>query len=212
MAARVNSIMILGQRRERHGGDAFLLQRSRFFEARLAIDAPRLGLPVMHLAGLLGEGRADMLGIGLKMGAEILEEGIGLLAPGRLKRLGRFGRPSPHGRGHGRLLHLGAAATGTDHGAGAGLLVVGVARSEPGVEVMAPIADEREADHEASLRATCGERPAISTSNSRPCLSAGMRARASAEAARSISAKIPPGSSPASARISPHGETIRLWP
>src|SRR3972149_34806 len=145
MAARVNSIMILGQRRERHGGGAFLLQRSRFLEARLAIDAPRLGLPVMHLAGLLGEGRADMLGIGLKMSAEILEEGIGLLAPDRLKRFG-------------------------------------------------------------------GGRPAISTSNSRPALSAGMRARASAEAARSISAKMTPGSSPASARISPQGETIRLCP
>src|SRR3989304_3635630 len=124
----VNSVVILGQRRQRHGGDACLLQRSRFFEARLAIDAPRLRLPVMHLAGLLGEGRADMLGIGLKMGAEILEEGIGLLAPDRLKRFGRFGRPSPHGRGHGRLLHLGAAATGTEHGAGGGPLVVGVAR------------------------------------------------------------------------------------
>src|SRR3990170_7264311 len=99
MAARVNSIMILGQRRQRHGGDAFLLQRSRFLEARLAIDAPRLRLPVMHLAGLLREGRADMLGIGLKMGAEILEEGISLLALGHLKRLGWFGRPSPHGGG-----------------------------------------------------------------------------------------------------------------
>ena len=39
-----------------------------------------------------------------------------------------------------------------------------------------------------------------------------MRARASADAARSISAKMTPGSSPASASTSPQGETIRLWP
>src|ERR1700730_12684705 len=205
-------VLVLRQRRERHGGDAFIPQRLGFFDTRLAIDAACLGLAIMHFARFLREGRADMLGIGLEMGSQVLEEGVSLPALASGRRFGRLGSAAPDRRGHRRLAHPGAAACGTDDCAGLDLDVIIAARAEPGFEAMAFVASERVADHDASFRAGAGELPAISTWNSRPCLIAGMRARASAEAARSISAKITPGSSPPSARTSPQGDTTRLWP
>src|SRR5919106_4790774 len=150
--------------------------------------------------------------MGFEMRAEIFQEGIGLLVLGGFLPLRGLGARTCDGGRHGRLFDVAASATRTGHGARADLLLVGSARAEPGIEIMPPIADECVTNHEASLRAGSGKGPATSKSNSRPCLRFGIRARASAEAARSRSAKITPGSSPPSARTSPQGETIRLWP
>src|SRR5262245_47372364 len=168
----------------------------------------------MHLARLFGKGGSDILGVCLDMGAKTFEERIGLLALAepRIRILPWLAAPLLHGRCHRRFLYHTAAAVRADDGARFRLVVISISRRKPGVELVALVADKRKADHEASFLAASGSGPAIATSKSRPCLSAGMRARASADAARSISAKTTPGSSPPSARISPQGETIRLWP
>src|SRR5262249_36008433 len=161
----------------------------------------------MHLARLLGKGGADMLCIRLEMRLQVLKEGIGPPALAILARRDGFSLPFLDGRGHRRLAHVRAAARWTGDGIGLDLLVVGADRGEPGVERVPPIAGERVADHDALLLARWTASPAISISNSRPCLIAGIRARASSDAARSISAKTTPGSSPASASTSPQGDT-----
>src|SRR5262245_3880019 len=167
----------------------------------------------MHLARLFGKGWPDILGVCLYMGAKTFEERIGVLAlaESRIRIVACLAASLLHGRRHRRFPHHAAAAVRANDGVRFRLVLIGVSGRKPGVEVVALVADERKADHEASFLAASGSGPAIATSKSRPCLSAGMRARASAEAARSISAKTTPGSSPPSARISPKGETIRLW-
>jgi hypothetical protein len=53
------------------------------------------------------------------------------------------------------------------------LLVIGADRAEPRLELVTFFAGERVADHDASLLARSTPSPAISISNSRPCLIAG---------------------------------------
>src|SRR5262245_13495828 len=148
------------------------------------------------------------------MGAKTFEERIGLLALAepRIRIVAWLSASLLYRRRHRRLPHHAAAAVRANDGVRFRLVLIGISGRKPGVEVVALVAGERKADHEASLLAASGSGPAIATSTSRPCLSAGMRARASAEAARSISAKITPGSSPPAASNSPQGETIRVWP
>src|SRR5690606_5775384 len=104
---------------------------------------------------------------------------------------------------HDGLAHLAAAADRARQRTRLLLFVVGGRIAEPAVELVVLRADERIADHGTTFRA--GSRPsAITTRNGRSCSSAGMRRRASATLAGSMSATMTPGSVPASAINSPH--------
>src|SRR5262249_34241518 len=94
------------------------------------------------------------------------------------------------------------------------LLVIGGGIVEPALEFVVPFADERITYH-SPLLTTCrwaGTAIGSTISKRRPCCSDGMRARALAISAGSISAMTTPGSVPPSAMMRPQGSTINEWP
>src|SRR5450759_4228960 len=71
--ARLNSVPLVRQNRQRMEFDAFLGQRLGFLWRSLAIDRAVLGFAVMHLARFLGKFRPDMVGILGEVLAQFLE-------------------------------------------------------------------------------------------------------------------------------------------
>src|SRR5690606_26570482 len=85
------------------------------------------------------------------------------------------------------------------------LLVEILGRAEPAFEAVSGFARQRVTNHDA-LPTRCSRAPSFdgaTTSNRRPCSSAGILRRASATCAKSISAIVTPGSMPASAITRP---------
>src|SRR5262249_47818178 len=114
-------------------------------------------------------------------------------------------------RRHDRLADFGDTAFRTGDLAALCLPIESCAVAEPGLELVAFLALQSVADHAPAptlaLTASC------TSSKGRSCSREGTRERAVATAASSTSALMTPGVAPsASTRISPHGDTIMLWP
>src|SRR6185437_2397599 len=196
-----------------------------------------LGFAVVHLARFFRKFRADVVGILGEMVAKLLKLGTEFPFLRRNHRDGRrrrgggsFGcrgrrgrrfdertallRATGQPRRHDRLFHLGRAALRTGHKAALGLLFESGRILEPAFESVALLANECVSDHSAP-RITCrwaGSAMGSTISKRRPCCSDGMRARALATSAGSISAMTIPGSIPPSAMMRPQGSTISEWP
>src|ERR1043165_2794622 len=228
------SVPLLGQHRQGMKLDAFLVQLLGVLRRSLAVDRAMLDLAVMHLARDLGKFLPDIVGVRGQVIAQLLEllAKLALLRRDhrdrrrrlRLRRRGRGFLGRRHDRSalvrarkarrHDGLLDLRGAADRAGDELALDLLVVGGRTGEPALEFVAPVADQRIADHE-SAPTTCrcvGSAIGSSTSKRRPCCSDGMRLRAVETSAGSMSAKTTPGSVPPSARIRPHGSTTTEWP
>src|SRR5262249_5980081 len=119
----------------------------------------------------------------------------------------RFAPAAAQRRRHDGFFHLCRAAHGTSHEPACRPAVEGGRIIEPAFEGVAGLAGERVTNH-AGPPTTCrwvGSAIGSRISNRRPCCSEGMRARADATSARSISARTTPGSVPPSARTRPQG-------
>src|SRR5580704_14392070 len=230
-------IAFVGQHRKRGKLDTFLVQFLGLLGRGNTVDRPVVGFAIVHLAGLLGKSRADILGIAdkvvaqiLKLAAELLllrrDHGNGCRRPrrggsrrhgprsnrrGRSRRC-RKGRlclrsrrvGARKARRHQGLFHLGAAAEGAGDEAALRLLVISGRVRKPAFEFVPLVADQGIADHQTTRRCAGSARGSM-ISKRRPCWSEGIRERAAATAAGSISAITTPGSMSPSARMRPHG-------
>src|SRR5262249_3491177 len=125
----------------------------------------------------------------------------------------RFGPREP-GR-HQSLFDPRAAAHRTRDEVALRLPVIGSRTREPAFEFVALVADERVSDHCEMTQTTCryaGFAIGPTISKRRPCCREGIRARAVATAAGSISAITTAGSMSPSASTRPQGSTIIEWP
>src|SRR6266851_3137222 len=225
------SIALVGQDRQRVELDAFLDELGGIGARCLAVDRAMLDLAVMHLSRFLGKFLADVIGVLDDVVAQLLELGAQLAflrrqhrdghpwlrGRGGCRRLGchHFARRAPrHAGRHDRLADLGRAADRAADQAARRLLVVGARAFEPALEAVAAVAAQRIADHVGPPTTWRCEGSAIGSkiSKRRPCCSEGMRARASAIAARSTSASTTAGSTPPSASTRPHGSIASEWP
>src|SRR5260370_37705346 len=229
-------IPLVRQHRQGMDLDPFLVQLSRLVGRGLAVDRAVVDLAVVHLAGLLGKFRPDIVGVPGQVLAQLLELLAQLAFPRRHhgdRRLfvrlivGLFTRrfvswrrcllaPARAGdaRAHDFLLDLRGSADRAGDQLLPRLLVVGRGILEPAFEGMALGAVERVADHRGSptARNLSGSASGSIISKRRPCCREGTRPRAAATAARSTSANTMPGSTPPSPRTRPQGSTTREWP
>src|SRR3954471_14541034 len=193
----------------------------------------------MHRAGFGGESLTDIVGVLHDVIAQLFELGTqlallrhqqrgrcGLRSLGRGRGRGRRGGGLRRRRGasaalladdarrHDRLVDLSRAADRTCHELALHLRIVRGRALEPTLEVVAPVAAERVADH-ADPRTRCkwsGPALGSATPKRRPCWSEGIARRAVSTLAGSICAMMMPGSTSPSARISPQGSMISEWP
>src|ERR1043166_9907599 len=182
-----------------------------------------LDLAVMHAASFLGKFLAHVISAFDDVIAQLLE----LLAQLDLflgnngnRRFLRFRRrrrrfsATAQGRRHDGFFHLGRAAHGTCHKAARGLAVERGRIVEPAFEGVAGFATQPVTTHAGppTTWRCVGSAMGSRISNRRPCWSEGMRARAAAPSAGSMSAKMTPGSVPPSARMRPQGSITSEWP
>src|SRR5262249_53323025 len=156
----------------------------------------------MHLARELRKFRADMLGVFLHMVAQRFQQctQFAVLFRKKHRRLGllrrrlAFSFRADQRRRHDRLLHLGRLANRARNELPLDLHVASARIREPALEFVAARANKAVPNHEA--RPTTCSRPVSfgATSKRRPCCSDGMRRRASATSAGSISTMMTPGS------------------
>src|ERR1700730_18194656 len=117
-------------------------------------------------------------------------------------------------RGHDGPLDLGRTAGGTVHQFALFLDFIGGGALKPALERMAALTAQVVPDHaDPRTRCRCSG-PALGSAmpKRRPCCSDGTDLRAASTFAGSIFARNTPGSTPPSARISPHGAMISEWP
>src|SRR6516225_8906529 len=222
--------------RQRVKLDPFLVQLLGLVGGGLAVDRATIALPVVHLAGFLGEFAADIIGVAGEMLAQFLE----LLAKLALMRRhhcnggrGRLcwccsGSIASHWRGrshitfsrarearrHDRLADLARSANRAGHESALDLPFVGRGARKPALECVAALAGQCIPNH-AGPRTTCrwaGAAEGPTTSNRRPCSREGTFARAAVTRAGSMVARTTPGSAAASAIIRPQGSTMSEWP
>ncbi len=199
-------------------------RRSGVLDARLAVDSARVGLAVVHLARLLDEIFADILGIRQNLVAQFLQlpKHLPLLRIGACRlhdrRLLR-GRNFSAGfllaccrnrRRHQRLVDLARTADRAFDETSLLLAVMIGGRRKPALEAVLLFALKRIADHDAAAARLPGSCTALWPSTliekSRPCDRFGIFARTVPGSAGSISHTSTPGSSWASSAASlPHG-------
>src|SRR5262249_57261024 len=213
-------VVLFRQDRQGEELNAFLAQRLGLLGGSFAMDAACGRFFIVDLARLLAEAGPDIFRFGLKLGPEPAHCSGKLAMGGDALRIGLalalrplFGGPGFGGfgnaRSHQRLCYLARAAPGAAQQPRLLLPLVGAAVGKPGLEFVALLASEPVADHVASSAANAAARHTV---KGRSCSREGMRRRASSTSPGSTSATITDGSTPPSARISPQGETMRLWP